>query len=892
MLLIILFSFTAMASIIVEVTSVDTIVEDQDYTLSVRVYALPTTGATNLSIEIDGLNSTSNLSKSIGNVSTVQNHYWNLTGYTGGQVYSINVTATDGVVSDNVTFLLTVNSSAKPVLTHTLTANDAYADEISQIYVNVTNTGDKNDTDVEVKLNFEEGLNFYGASILGIPIIVDNTTSSGKRYLRTNLSNIGINESIIVVFNVTSSTADTYDVRSVIEWYGVALEDNLNLIVNDALTSSLKIISMSGESNSNLKNVVLTNYTYDIPVVILNNGTTTINNLRIEYFLNGTSIDNSTYASLASATQLTDTLSYTFNESEVYNVSVVVSSDNTSDINFYKTYDVLLDKDSNNIADETQSFIGNSSTVTTTGIAGDVYIYVNESSMDQMGNYSGTLLVEVKNALNVTLFEFDHDFSADVPDLSSTVLKLYKSTVGGMIVNGLNGYTKTFYIPDIDTTKDHICVNTDELNDISSISSACSGSSEVLLNCTASGITTSGYTCTNNVNLGGSMYYKVEGLTSSAVVESSYTAPGSGGDDDDNNDNNNGGGSSDGSATVTKFELTKQDPSYEVVVKKDYNMNLEINDKRYNFYLDQVNLNSILLQFGENTDHQFLIYLNENKSVDIDKDGVNDIKVNLEKIIYPNKAYLIFTLINTDKTVKVDVIDKSNETETKKINDTQKDDDIILDLKPDEISNQTNITDISFIDNMKNNINNLFGFVKQKAEKGSNSLTGMISFVKDKSVDTYKMIKDDAKKQIIAGIIMTVIVGSLAFLYINSKKTPEIKNKTKKQKETQAKEKKKKKTEKSDIKTLLKEQKQELKLAKSKLKEEQKLQKERQKKRMNDLHDKYETDIESKKLEKEKSMKEEEIEMMKMELVDMEKRYEELKQKQKKYSKRKFFIFF
>ncbi|MEA2038151.1 MAG: hypothetical protein U9O94_11695 [Nanoarchaeota archaeon] len=143
---------------------------------------------------------------------------------------------------------------------------------------------------------------------------------------------------------------------------------------------------------------------------------------------------------------------------------------------------------------------------------------------------SGTLPVKIKDKDNgQTIVEFDWNFSNAAPFNFNSII-INSSVQGGMqtlMVRGIDltpfGYKKTVYMNRTNESVGSVCVKDVEIDDISDVTSDCSGASETKVYC--SGGDYSGYTCT----LSGTMY-KITGLIHSGIRQIDYTPSVNGGD--------------------------------------------------------------------------------------------------------------------------------------------------------------------------------------------------------------------------------------------------------------------------------------------------------------------------------------------------------------------------
>lgn len=146
--------------------------------------------------------------------------------------------------------------------------------------------------------------------------------------------------------------------------------------------------------------------------------------------------------------------------------------------------------------------------LTNTSSISSLTVYIN-SSTNLTRAMSGTQKVELKTS-DYTLVEFNWDFSQAL-DLDKIYLERQSSSEsrGYLIVKGIL-VNKTIKFQRL-TNSTKICARNAEINSIGDMTTNCTGSSEILLDCPDS---YAGISCSINEN-----YFSVSGLTSSAVKE-------------------------------------------------------------------------------------------------------------------------------------------------------------------------------------------------------------------------------------------------------------------------------------------------------------------------------------------------------------------------------------
>ncbi len=164
--------------------------------------------------------------------------------------------------------------------------------------------------------------------------------------------------------------------------------------------------------------------------------------------------------------------------------------------------------------------------------------------------------VEFKEGNN-TVIEFNFNFSNGYLNFFNIIIEKQNNTQtrGYIRISGINltsqNKTKTVYIERIDSNSNKICILDAEVDSIDDMSSDCSGLNEVSLNC--NGVQSGSYRCTLN-----SLTYKLEGLSHSAAIEYTYTAPSGG------NSGGGGGGGGGGGSPEIQEEVPIEEPSKKI----------------------------------------------------------------------------------------------------------------------------------------------------------------------------------------------------------------------------------------------------------------------------------------------------------------------------------------
>ncbi|MEA3430011.1 MAG: MopE-related protein, partial [Nanoarchaeota archaeon] len=147
----------------------------------------------------------------------------------------------------------------------------------------------------------------------------------------------------------------------------------------------------------------------------------------------------------------------------------------------------------------------------------DINVTVNAT--DELNQtFEGDVSVVI-NADNNTAVEFTFDFDNNYLNLSAIVIERQTGNdSGSVIISGVNlseqGGTKTVYLDDLNKSVSGVCIKDAEISSITEISDYCNGTNEFSIDCSSTGYTLNGYTCTD---LGGRL--KIEGLNNSGVKE-------------------------------------------------------------------------------------------------------------------------------------------------------------------------------------------------------------------------------------------------------------------------------------------------------------------------------------------------------------------------------------
>ena len=137
--------------------------------------------------------------------------------------------------------------------------------------------------------------------------------------------------------------------------------------------------------------------------------------------------------------------------------------------------------------------------------------------------FNGTNLVKINDG-NLTLAEFDFDFSANKLNFTNlTFNKQINNVTGSIIFSGLklpSGYTKTLYVDRLNPSLNGICIKDEDVLSINELSSSCTSSNEFKIEC--DGTLQNTYSCAYNSTIN---KYKIKGLKHSGIAQFDYIKP-------------------------------------------------------------------------------------------------------------------------------------------------------------------------------------------------------------------------------------------------------------------------------------------------------------------------------------------------------------------------------
>lgn len=181
-----------------------------------------------------------------------------------------------------------------------------------------------------------------------------------------------------------------------------------------------------------------------------------------------------------------------------------------------KNYPTLIwteDTDEDGILDIFDSITAGASAVSITGLSGNLNIIVGENG--NINNiYTGTQNIKFNDG-NKRLFSFDYNFDKGVLDLSKIKIKVGTNSLLVNLGNQLQtGFTKTMYLTNNNFSK--LCVKNEEINNISDITTNCTGNNEYnFIYCLNGSYSSNNINCTYNSN---TKLLTFTGLTKSGII--------------------------------------------------------------------------------------------------------------------------------------------------------------------------------------------------------------------------------------------------------------------------------------------------------------------------------------------------------------------------------------
>ncbi|MEK6869306.1 MAG: hypothetical protein AABX74_03700, partial [Nanoarchaeota archaeon] len=226
-------------------------------------------------------------------------------------------------------------------------------------------------------------------------------------------------------------------------------------------------------------------------------------------------------------TGLTDSGTYNFNitandteeiDSKVLTVIVLDARDLDNDGNpdFSDT-----DDDNDNINDDNDFLLGNASSINSTPSLNLNLTINGTTNLSKLFNGTFPIIITANISNNLTnatlrLVEFEYTFnSSNILDFGKITTNYTTAGFSGISLRGFtrpsSNFTKNFTIDKVNSTAKAVCIKDADAS-FESISSACNGNSEFLINC--NNVTINGYTCFDT-----GTRYKITGLNHSSLKE-------------------------------------------------------------------------------------------------------------------------------------------------------------------------------------------------------------------------------------------------------------------------------------------------------------------------------------------------------------------------------------
>lgn len=173
------------------------------------------------------------------------------------------------------------------------------------------------------------------------------------------------------------------------------------------------------------------------------------------------------------------------------------------------------DDDNDNIPDENDTITGNETNIITNV---NLIIEVNDST-NLYQEYNTTLNLSINDTdRNITLLKFENDFENNTIDFYNAIIQEgTQNNIGSILIYGIRPTAKkTVMFEKKNTTTQGVCVLDAEITTLNNFSSYCDGQGETYIDC--ANTTTGSYTC-NELNISGTTYLQVIGLTNSGVKQ-------------------------------------------------------------------------------------------------------------------------------------------------------------------------------------------------------------------------------------------------------------------------------------------------------------------------------------------------------------------------------------
>ncbi|MFC1769370.1 beta strand repeat-containing protein [Nanoarchaeota archaeon] len=431
-------------------------------------------------------------------------------------------TAYDGIDQDCDGQDLTLEVGS--TIVKTTVSSPIWHNETAQFVINITNAGESNYTMNNVTDYFTAGEFNYSSS----DPAADDTSTDGIVIWNLNVR-LTPNESTTIYLNLTPESSGTFT-----NYVNVSILDQFNNI--STANDSAQVVVNYLDVTDPVVNISLP----------LNNSNVTSHNLAATLSTSFVEDSGNVASAWYTIDSLTDqntictsctsgTANVTFTSYGSHTITVYAQDSSGRNGSNSTTINLVLDTDNDGIPDTNETDADNDGINDTSDLVkGDLdnvnsnlpLINLTINGSDNLSKiFNQTLTVQFTNETDV-LVEFEYDFAQNVTlNLANVTIKdTSDNTTGSILISGIDlssiGETKTVYVPRIDTTINGLCIRDAELASVSQLTSACTGTGEVKIEC--DGSTQSGYTCTLNAT---SNRYRITGLTHSVVKQYSYTQP-------------------------------------------------------------------------------------------------------------------------------------------------------------------------------------------------------------------------------------------------------------------------------------------------------------------------------------------------------------------------------
>lgn len=285
--------------------------------------------------------------------------------------------------------------------------------------------------------------------------------------------------------------------------------------------------------------------------------------------------------------------------------------------------EVYTDRDNDGVNDATDTLIGDKESIEDN--YDNLLIKIDEET-NLNGSFSGTKSIEFLDDTK-TIISFEFNFDDNTLNLFDLEIKKQANGIGSIMVKGISNVTKTVYVDRLTSTNNAVCIKDQEILTIDEITTDCTGTDEIKLNCPGNN---ENYACSIENNR-----FKVEGLSHSGVKES-YIAPSQPTDSGSSDDSGGGGGGGGGGGASTGKKTTNLEelPSY--LGENGINMEGKVGDefifkdsknKEHVVTISKLYTDRVLLNINSPDPLELILKIGETHIVDINKDKIISIKL-------------------------------------------------------------------------------------------------------------------------------------------------------------------------------------------------------------------------------------------------------------------------